>query len=105
MFQLIHPIRNAEDLGFADFMDCIGEDANMDISLDFIQIVREPEDLISFAFPPHILHCADSCLKQSILAPCNDQVKYYNNSIIQHVPGHERIYCAVDSLKEACYRR
>lgn len=41
-----------------------------------------------------------ACLSRAILAPTNQQVDFYNDTILHAVDGDRRVYLAADSLKE-----
>lgn len=50
-YHLITPIRNAEDLDYADFVDTIGDGAGPEIDLEpFLPITTEPDELIDFVY-------------------------------------------------------
>ena len=65
-----------------------------------LDIVTDPEDLMSFVYPMEILQDSVECLKHSILCPTNIQVDFYNDTLLKRVDGVERTYHAADSLKE-----
>jgi hypothetical protein len=81
-------------------VDAIGDGAGPDVSLDMLSIVTNLEDIIQFVYPEHILQDSASCLSSVILSPTNQQVDHYNNIILQRIHGTQRVYLAVDSLKE-----
>jgi ATP-dependent DNA helicase PIF1 len=91
---------NAEELPFAYFVDSIGDGAGPEVSLDMLDIVTDAQDVIQFVYPEDILQHSASCLSRAILAPTNQQVDHYNNTILQHVHGIPHTYLATDSLKE-----
>ena len=102
-FTIYHLFRhrcNAEDLPFANFVDSIGDGAGPDVSLDMLDIVTDAEDIIQFVYPEDILQHSSSCLSRAILAPTNQQVDHYNNTILQHIHGTPHTYLTADSLKE-----
>lgn len=101
IFHLLVPIRNAEDLLFATVVDAIGDGAGPSISLDMLDSIQLPVDLIDFVFPVQCLNEPVACVKRSILAPTNRQIDAYNATVIEHVEGVQRTYLAADSLKEA----
>jgi hypothetical protein len=100
IFRLTQPIRNAEDLEFANFVDTIGDGAGPDIPLDILSHVHTAKDLTDFVYPPEILSNPVACLSRSILAPTNLQVDSYNETMLRKVDGAARVYLAADSLKE-----
>ena len=101
LFRLIQPIRNAEDLEFANFVDSIGEGSQTYPSLHMLDLVQDQEQLIDFAFPSSTIQHPLSCVKCSILVTTNDQVRQYNNTILHRIHGKQRTYLAADSIKEA----
>ncbi|KAI0930671.1 hypothetical protein AcW1_010284 [Taiwanofungus camphoratus] len=100
VYRLSQPIRNAEDLPFADFVDSIGDGVGPNVALDMLQKVSNNDDLINFVYPRAILDDPTACLRRAILAPTNDQVDEYNNEILNRIQGIQRTYLATDSLKE-----
>ncbi|KAG8983330.1 hypothetical protein FRB93_007309 [Tulasnella sp. JGI-2019a] len=95
------PIRNAQDPGYAFFVDAIGDGMGPEVTLPyFMQVTMSQSDLINFTFPPHILCDPESSVKYSILAPTNNQVDAYNSTILHHMEGDARTYLAADELKE-----
>jgi hypothetical protein len=52
--RLTQPIRNAEDLEFANFVDEIGDGAGPEVHLDILQPAQSAEELIDFVYPSHI---------------------------------------------------
>lgn len=100
MYRLTQPIRNAEDLPYADFVDSIGEGAGPIVLLDFLHKVGGRDDLIEFTYPPEVLQDPARCLTRAILAPTNEQVDDYNNEILGRFEGIKQTYHSVDSLRE-----
>lgn len=98
--RLITPIRNAEDLPFADLVDAVGDGAGPDINLSFVENVHSAKDLIDFVYPGDVLSTPDQCLRRAILAPTNAQVDAYNTIILSQVQGQQKTYLAYDSLEE-----
>ena len=98
--RLTEPIRNAEDLEFAAFVDAIGDGAGPEIHLDMLQNSSSAEDLIDFVYPCHVVTDPISCLKRAILAPTNKQVDDFNKIVLGTISGTARTYLAADSLKE-----
>lgn len=98
--RLTKPIRNAEDLPFADFVDSIGDGVGPLVPLDILQKVHDRDELIEFVYPPEVLADPALCLKRAILAPTNDQVDEYNNEILSRIEGVQRTYRCFDTLKE-----
>lgn len=98
--RLTQPIRNAEDLEYADFVDRIGDGAGPEITLPLLAVTHTTEDLINFVYPPAIISNPVACLRRSILAPTNMQVDQYNDIILKSVDGVERVYHGADTLKE-----
>ncbi len=94
LFQILRltvPIRNAEDLPFADFVDSIGDGAGPDISLDMVAKVNTDKELASFVYPDAILTHPEQCLRRAILAPTNMQVDEYNRHMLSRLCGEERL--------------
>ena len=91
-YHLFRHRHDAEDLPFAHFVDSIGDGAGPDVSLDMLDIVTDAEDVIQFVYPEDILQHSASCLSHAILAPTNQQVDHYNNTILQHVHGIPHTY-------------
>ena len=81
-------------------MDSIGDGPGPDVSFDMLDIVTGAEDVIQFVYPEDILQHSPSCLSHAILAPTNQQVDHYNNTILQCVHGTPHTYLAADALKE-----
>ncbi len=98
--RLHQPIRNAEDLSYADFVDLIGDGAGPHIPLDMLQTVHDQNALIEFVYPPDVLRDPALCLKRAILAPTNGQVNAYNDVILASIDGYHRTFHAADSLHE-----
>ena len=98
---LTQSIHNLANLEFTLFVDTIGDGAGLDICLDgMLDIVTNPEDLMSFVYPMEILQDSIKCLKHSILCPANIQVNFYNDTLLKRVDGVECTYHAADSLKK-----
>jgi hypothetical protein len=76
IFRLTEPIRNAEDIEFANFVDAIGDGAGPDIDLDMLAKTYTARNLT------------------------NLQVDIYNVAMLQMLNGTGHIYLAADSLKE-----
>jgi hypothetical protein len=98
--RLTEPIRNAEDLEFASFVDAIGDGAGPQVHLDMLQSVYSADELVDFVYPLNILNDPISCLKRAILAPTNKQIDAFNHTILNAIPGTAKTYLAADSLKE-----
>src|SRR6202000_401573 len=62
IYHLTEPIRNAEDLPFANFVDAIGDGAGPEVSMDILSKVNTASDLIDFVYPPIHLSNPISCL-------------------------------------------
>lgn len=88
--RLTEPIRNAEDLEFAAFVDAIGDGAGPEIHLDMLQNSSSAEDLIDFVYPCHVVTDPISCLKRAILAPTNKQVDDFNKIVLGAISGTAR---------------
>lgn len=100
--RLITPIRNAQDLPYANFVDEIGDGAGPDVDLaPFLNIIRTADDLTNWVYPREVMDEPIACMTRSILAPTNAQVDDYNNRMLQRLSGGSRSYLAADSLKEA----
>jgi hypothetical protein len=100
VLRLTQPIRNAEDLEFADFVDAIGDRAGPEVSLDMLRNVDTAEDLLDFVYPDEVAADPLSCRNRSILAPTNRQVDFYNCAVMGKVDGTEQMYLSADSFKE-----
>jgi ATP-dependent DNA helicase PIF1 len=100
IFHLTEPIRAAEDLPFAEWLDDIGNGTYSKVSLDLVDHLDKPDDMIDFAFPADVLSDAYQCAKRSILAVTNRQVETYNNKVLKRVSGTEKTYYATDTVKE-----
>ena len=98
--RLITPIRNAEDPGFAAFVDEIGDGAGPHINLSCLTHTSDIEDVISFVYDQDIVHDPVACLRRCILAPTNAQVSLYNTAVLNLLPSPSRQYHAADSLEE-----
>jgi hypothetical protein len=85
--RLTEPIRNAEDLEFAAFVDTIGDGAGPEVQLDMLQTVYSAEELASCVYPTEVLGDPLACLKRAILAPTNQQVDTFNKTILKDIPG------------------
>jgi len=101
VFCLHAPIRNAQDLELASFVDEIGDGAGPEVSLNMLPSVTNIENLIDFIYPPNIITDPIACLKRAILCPTNAQVDNYNHIVTSHVEGTQHTYLAADSLQEA----
>ncbi|KAF8173133.1 hypothetical protein K438DRAFT_1772238 [Mycena galopus ATCC 62051] len=75
--RLIEPIRNAEDLEFAAFVDAIGDSAGPEIQLHMLQTIYPEEEPATFVYLTSVLVDPLACLKRAILAPTNQQVASY----------------------------
>jgi ATP-dependent DNA helicase PIF1 len=84
---LIHPIRNAEDPFFANFVNAIGDGAGPQISLGGFEMTNDAAVLSAFVFPPDMLHQPVACLRCALLAPTYIQVNAYNDEILSRVDG------------------
>lgn len=98
-FRLHKPIRNAEDLPYAEFVDLIGEGAGPHVPLDLLQRVHDRKALIEFVYPDDVLKDPARCLARAILAPTNGQVEEYNADILARIEGYSRKFYAADSLE------
>lgn len=103
-FDVMHlstPIRNAEDPGFATFVDSIGDGAGPEVDLSStLRTVTTEEDMILFVYPQDILNDPTACLTRAILCPTNAQVDVYNNTLLDRIESPARIYIAADTLQE-----
>ena len=99
--RLTQLIRNAQDPGYAEFVNAIGDGAGPVINLDMLSITTDKEEIINFVFPASVLLDPSTCLTRGILAPTNKQVDEYNSIILDRVHGQTKLYYASDSLKEA----
>jgi hypothetical protein len=100
LFRLTVPIRNAEDIEFANFVDAIGDGAGPEVSLDMLLHTYSAAGLTDFVYPPEVLSDPLACLSRAILCPTNLQVDSYNDTMLRNVEGAARMYLAADSLKE-----
>jgi hypothetical protein len=100
ILRLTEPIRNAEDLEYAGWVDAIGDGAGPELELKLLQPAASAAELIDFVYPMHVLGDPISCLRRAILAPTNKQVDDFNRTILGRLPGNSRTYLAADSLKE-----
>lgn len=98
--RLTEPIRNAEDLDLAQFVDSIGDGAGPEVSLDMLERARDSEDLLGFVYPPHIISDPIACLSRAILAPTNRQVDTFNDAVLDRIDGISATYFAADSFRE-----
>lgn len=98
--RLIHPVRNAADPEFAAYVDLLGDGAGPDVPLLMLPITDRAEDLVDFAFPPHVIANPGLSTRRAILAPTNKQVIRYNNLVLDRVDGVARTYTSTDSIKE-----
>ena len=95
-----HPVGNAEDLPYSEWVDGIGKGRGPEVAIDeMLPIVHEADELINFAFPDHILHNPASGLKRYILTTTNEQAKLYNDRILNRVDGDGKTCFAADSIK------
>ncbi|OBZ67112.1 hypothetical protein A0H81_12907 [Grifola frondosa] len=99
IYRLHQPIRNAEDLPYADFVDSIGDGAGPNIFLDMLDKVDNKDELIDFVYPDDVLRDPVRCLKRAILAPTNAQVNEYNKEILSRFDGDEHKF-----LPTTCWR-
>jgi ATP-dependent DNA helicase PIF1 len=99
--RLITPVRNAEDVEFARYVDALGDGAGPDIPILMLAATTTEEDILSFTFPPPILSNPVACSRRAILAPTNRQVNQYNSLIIHRLQGQSRTYLSSDSIREA----
>jgi ATP-dependent DNA helicase PIF1 len=65
------PIRNAQDLEFASFVDGIGDGDGPEIAIPFVSSTTDKNRLIDFVWPEEILTQPEQCLGRCILAPTN----------------------------------
>lgn len=101
VYRLTQPIRNAEDLAYAAFVDSIGDGSGPHVELGMLERVSRRDDLIHFVYPEHILQDPVACLKRAILAPTNEQVDDYNREILSRMEGTQRMFTAMDVLKDS----
>lgn len=92
--RLIHPIRNAVDIEFRNFVNAIGDGGGPDVPFNNLQVVTSENKLINFVFSDDILADPASCATQSILAPTNCQVSHYNRLIQSCLEGECWTYMA-----------
>jgi len=100
IMRLTEPIRNAEDLEFAHFVDSIGDGAGPDVSLDMLERTSDMNTLIDFVYPPNIVSDALACLGRAVLAPTNRQVDEYNAAVMGLIDGMGITYLSADSFRE-----
>lgn len=96
------PIRNAEDIQYAEFVDAIG-DGQLDyhthsVPLHMIQAIDRIESTIQYLYPPEVLADPDKCIRSSFLSPLNQRVDDYNNTILDLLPGEECTHAPTCSL-------
>jgi hypothetical protein len=100
ILRLTEPIRNAEDLEFAHFVDSIGDGAGPEVSLEMLDRRDTPEEVLDFVFPLETIQDPLTCLSRAILAPTNRQVDSYNADILRLIEGNVHTYRAADTFKE-----
>ena len=98
--RLITPIRNAEDLEFASFVDRIGDGAGPNVDLSFLTRTTDINDIIDFVYGQNIVGDPTACLRRCILAPTHAQVDRYNAAVLDLLSSDSRHYHAADSLEE-----
>ena len=98
-FRLHQPVRGAEDLPYAAFVDDIGDGAGPTVPLDLLEHVSSRRQLIEFVFPDDVLVDPARCLARAILAPTNMQVDEYNRDILRRIDGPSKTYQAADALE------
>jgi ATP-dependent DNA helicase PIF1 len=95
------PCRNAEDPGFAQFVDAIGDGSSgSQVELGMIVSLRDHHDMINFVYPTDVIGDSTRCVSRAILAPTNAQVDSYNLHILSKLSGAFQMYYAADSYKE-----
>ena len=99
-FRLHQPIRHAEDLHYADFVDAIGDGLQRYVPLNLLETVRTRNELMEFVYPDDVLRDPERCLARAILAPTNVQVDEYNRDLLKRIEGFSRTYYATDSLED-----
>jgi hypothetical protein len=98
--RLTAPIRNAEDPGFASFVDAIGDGAGPRVNVTILAHTTNFEDVINFVYDRNVLENPAACLRRCILAPTNAQVDAYNTAVLDLLSSSSRHYHAADSLEE-----
>lgn len=98
--RLHQPIRNAEDLSYAEFVDLVGDGAGPHVPLDLLQRVHDRTALTEFVYPDDVLADPVLCLARAILAPTNAQVDEYNTDILARINGYSRTFYGADFLQE-----
>jgi hypothetical protein len=99
-FRLTQRIRHAEDQGYADFLDAVGDGMGPTVNLSILHIAQQRTDLINFVFPDSVILDPMLCMKRAILAVTNAQIDLYNADILHRLTGASRLYMAADSLDE-----
>ena len=100
IWRLTVPVRNAQDLTFQSFIEDIGNGTTLTVLLASFCTVDNASHLIDYVYPPTILNRHDVCMHQSILAPTNEQIDWYNDAVLDCLCTAQRTYIASDSIKE-----
>jgi hypothetical protein len=96
-----NPVSDSANLPFPEWVIGIRDGREPQVAIDeMVPTTFEADELVDFAFPDHVLRNPEECLKRYILAPTGQQVKYYNDLILDRVHGDQKACFAADSLKE-----
>ena len=91
ILRLHAPIRNAEDIEYAEFVDAIGDGNHgydcHSVPLDMIQGTDCIQSSIQYLYPSDVLTDPDKCIRSSFLSPLNLRVDEYNDTILDLLPG------------------
>ena len=91
ILRLHAPIRNAEDIEYAEFVDTIGDGNHgydrHSVSLDMIQETDCIQSSIQYLYPSDVLADPDKCIRTSFLSPLNQRVDGDNDTILDILPG------------------
>ncbi|EJD45353.1 helicase [Auricularia subglabra TFB-10046 SS5] len=98
--RLTVPIRHAEDVEYASWVDGIGDGDGPQVKLDLLDHVYTDNAVIDFVYPQAVIDDPTACLKRSILCPTNRQIDHYNALLLSRVKGTARTYLAADKIKE-----
>lgn len=88
ILRLHEPIRNAQDPGYSEWVDSIGEDFSNDspIELPLIDRIYSYQEIADFLFPDSILHTPFEVCQRSFLSPLNAYVDEFNLEMLEKIP-------------------
>ncbi|CAG8815129.1 20560_t:CDS:1, partial [Cetraspora pellucida] len=100
-YTLHQPIRNANDPGFSEFVDSIGNNwQESEVSLEIFETTHDIKKAISFLYPKNSLTDFNALQTRAFLSPRNILVDDFNSRILNNLQGTVHTYFSYDVVKE-----